>query len=485
MKISEPDALFSLIKSLDPSEKRYFRIFATRHVSEKESEYLQLFDIMEAMESYEEPALRARLKNVVFAKNLSSGKNYLYQLILRSLRNYHSGRSAQIKTHELWLDSQILMAKGLVTQAKKLISKANKLTEQYHFGLESLSFSLVERRLLRQFSVKNTWETLSLKQHKCDLSLQKLNKEFQMLSLYENLFLRNRNQVFDQQELLLIPDAVAGILDGLDIDALSYETGIYYHLIFSQYFAILKKRPEANMHLEALIRIFEENQDISQEYGERYLNTLNNYFNNCFVLQELDKLPLVLVKLERFNGLAQRLEIQKQYLLFNLRIIFLLTQADLKAVTALAPEILKFLQRYGDHVPKAFQLTIKYNIASSFFLQWQFDQALEWTGQIIDDEKIGQRQDLRARARLLQLVLYLELDKQSLAEYRATSLQRILRQKKILQGAEILILKYIRILLNSPKLEQKAILQRFAQELEAYPGWEEFMAWINWKCNKK
>ena len=46
--------LFDLIKSLSPSEKRAFKIFASRHVLGEENSYVLLFEAIDNLEVYDE-----------------------------------------------------------------------------------------------------------------------------------------------------------------------------------------------------------------------------------------------------------------------------------------------------------------------------------------------------------------------------------------------------------------------------------------------
>lgn len=44
------DALLALIHSLNPSEKRYFKLFASRQVKGEQNKYMQVFKALEKVE---------------------------------------------------------------------------------------------------------------------------------------------------------------------------------------------------------------------------------------------------------------------------------------------------------------------------------------------------------------------------------------------------------------------------------------------------
>lgn len=50
--------LFKLIKSMTPSEKRYFKLFASNHRPTDTNKYFQLFDAIDAQKEYNDEALK-------------------------------------------------------------------------------------------------------------------------------------------------------------------------------------------------------------------------------------------------------------------------------------------------------------------------------------------------------------------------------------------------------------------------------------------
>ena len=52
------DVVFSLIKSMTQSEKRYFRRYSTLHSETKENRYVQLFNYMDGAKHYDASALK-------------------------------------------------------------------------------------------------------------------------------------------------------------------------------------------------------------------------------------------------------------------------------------------------------------------------------------------------------------------------------------------------------------------------------------------
>ncbi len=51
------NSLHELIKSLNKSEKRYFKVFSSRHTIGEENSYIKLFDFIDKMDEYDEEEL--------------------------------------------------------------------------------------------------------------------------------------------------------------------------------------------------------------------------------------------------------------------------------------------------------------------------------------------------------------------------------------------------------------------------------------------
>ena len=80
----QKDSLFVLIKSLSKSEKRQFKIFASRLETSSNTNFIELFNILDKSESYDEKII---LKSGIIKKaQLSNLKSYLYKQILVSIR---------------------------------------------------------------------------------------------------------------------------------------------------------------------------------------------------------------------------------------------------------------------------------------------------------------------------------------------------------------------------------------------------------------
>src|SRR3984893_17877495 len=136
------DALFQLIKSLEKSEKRNFKLYVKRNSGIEDLKIIQLFDALDKMAEYDEIQLLKKNKGIK-KRQLSNAKAHLYRQILSSLRLIKNENNIDIQLHEQLDHARILYNKGLYLQRLKMPdrTKANtKAHNQVTFLLQVLFF---------------------------------------------------------------------------------------------------------------------------------------------------------------------------------------------------------------------------------------------------------------------------------------------------------------------------------------------------------
>src|ERR1700743_2918313 len=136
------DALFQLIKSLEKSEKRNFKLYITRNSASEDLKSIQLFDALDKMEEYDEVQLLNKNKNIRKAQ-LSNAKAHLYREILSSLRLIRQEDNIDIQLHEQLDYARILYNKGLYLQSLRTLDRIKENARAHHkktFLLQILFF---------------------------------------------------------------------------------------------------------------------------------------------------------------------------------------------------------------------------------------------------------------------------------------------------------------------------------------------------------
>lgn len=137
--------LFALIKSLKPTEKRYFTLTAGMMTPSKKNNYLRLFEALDAMDTYDEQLLKTKYRKEPFVKNLAVYKSLLFDSILAALRNYNEENIEEWDIRRDLYKIQLLAQKGLDKDCEQLIMRTKVKSwqyELYHILLEILDIQL-------------------------------------------------------------------------------------------------------------------------------------------------------------------------------------------------------------------------------------------------------------------------------------------------------------------------------------------------------
>ena len=112
------DALFQLVKSLEKSEKRHFKLYIKRSSSNENLKIIQLFDALDKMIEYDEKVLMKKLSPVT-KPQLANLKSHLYKQLLASLRLLKTTINIDLQLSEL-LDNARVVVLQRISKCKVL-----------------------------------------------------------------------------------------------------------------------------------------------------------------------------------------------------------------------------------------------------------------------------------------------------------------------------------------------------------------------------
>ena len=138
---SSADTLFQLIRSLEKSEKRHFKLYIKRSSGNEDLKIIQLFDALDKLSEYDEKQLFKKLKGVT-KPQLSNLKNHLYKQLLASLRLLKTTENTDLQLSEHLDYARLLYNKGLKLQSLKVLEKAKELAknnQKFNFLAQAIS----------------------------------------------------------------------------------------------------------------------------------------------------------------------------------------------------------------------------------------------------------------------------------------------------------------------------------------------------------
>lgn len=396
------DDLYNLIFSMSKSEKRYFVLDAKKS-GHPGSRYLDLFDAMNRMGQYDDQILRKK-----FPKNLSSGKAYLYEAILRSMRDYRSpaSKAAQVKEH--LMDARYLYERGLYQQSTQRIADAKAIATELEDQFTLLEINKEEQVSLfdRKASVK--LEHIEKLNEERRQTQHAITEELKYLDLYYRLLLEVF-QDFNPKDA----DAMKTLKKRLPLELLIEENRPStpqairrYYLCNAVYYNLLGDLDKVYDYSLKAVKWWDSYPALKDEEFHRYIinvsNLLNTMYNSekhaALTQQWLDKL-----KQEKSGKSYHNQKIIFLKLSIS-NLLHLLNHNEFEKAHQTLPEIIAGLNKFG--LRKSMVLTG--NIVTVYFLVHDYANCLFWANHIIKNLKAAGREDIQRIVRLYAIIANFE-----------------------------------------------------------------------------
>ncbi|HJU65131.1 MAG TPA: hypothetical protein VJ596_05605 [Gemmatimonadaceae bacterium] len=452
--------LFDLIRSLTPSEKRYFKLQAS--IAGSSHNYVRLFDAVDAQSRYDEDALRARFRGAAFVRQLHVTKNYLTRLILRSLRSYHASSTQDATLKELLRDAEVLFRKELFDHCEVVVRKAEAIAERYEKQgalLEALGW---RRRLLlaRHGALERREEIKALLQREraCIGRLATLNGYWSLTMDSVEMSARRPDELRRHPLITQVSSA----------DTLQART-LRWHILYV-HAAVTGDETGAEQHITRLIELLERHPEQIREDPTSYITALNNKVG---VLLQRRRLHAVPELLERIRSVPERYQ-GGRHTAVSIRVILRTYNVELEMYRdsgaaekgiALVATVDRFLSTHGSAVPREYALLFYYQFAYLHFMHGDFSKALFWLNRIIGGSFDSLREDIQSFARLLHLVIHFELRNFGVLKYAVDSCRRFLRKKRELHDFERILLRFFSKASMSPTRSHPELLRQLHADL--------------------
>lgn len=492
------DALFQLVKSLEKSEKRNFKLFVKRNSASDDLKIIQLFDALDKMADYDEATLLKKNK-AIRKQQLSNMKAHLYKQILASLRIIKDENNIDIQLHELMDHARILYNKGLYLQTLKALKQFKDLARANN------QISYLQQALFFEKKIEALYITRSM-QHRADELCQEadnVNSALTVVNRLSNLSLqlyswyiqhghaRNEKdmrsiQVFFQ--INLPPEA--GHLTGFYERLYLYQSYCWYAFIrldFLQYYRYCQK----------WVDLFDTNPDMLAVETASYIKAMHNLMSAHFDLLNADKLAGDIRKFEQFarHKLVAQNDNNRiltyQYL-YTARINLYFLQGTFEKGLKMVPFLEDMLKEYGIYLDTHRVLVFYYKIACLYFGSGNNEKAIDYLNRIIN-QKADLRTDLQCYARLLHLIAHYELGNFDLLEYLIKSVYRYMARMENLSKVEDEMFAFLRRSFHVGAHALTPEFEKLLVKLKKYEGnplesrafaYLDVISWLESKINK-
>lgn len=458
------DELFQLIKSLTPSEKRYFKVNG-----DSKSNYMQLFDAMDKQkEEYDEDLLKKKNAKKPFIKYLSAEKKQLREQIMKHMRAYRADSTIDNKINELLQDEAFYRDKGLKPLREKAIAKAKELATKYE------RFHLLNDIIYREIALVEEFESKSLS-HPINELINEWSDSIQKQELFITLWSKNKEifsayrsgldpknpEIQEQASKLIIE--VGKHADGIS-NQFRLEQALYR--AYSNYHNLLREREKSYQFTLKEYQLYQTFPHFKEQESLNYKICLSNLISRAQTANRIEEFLKYIDELKSLPIISFNEEGEVFQNIYFLEHLHYINSGQFDKAEELVPVIEEGLDRYSDKINKARFLSFNYNIMVMYFIMHRFKDALDWANKILDD-KSEIKQDISNTTKVLLPIIHFELGHHDLVDNLTRSAYRTLSNKNRLHDFEKVLIKYLKGMpLSSDSDEFKSKLDEFSLELK-------------------
>lgn len=455
------------------SEKRYFKVFASQQSGEDKN-YLLLFDAIEQQKSPDDDALRKQFADKTFSKQLHVVKNYLYKLILRSMRLYAEQKSVDTQIYNLLCDADYLTEKGLFDLAWKLLEKAEELAQPRERYIAILEILRRKREIIREVEKERNPHITRLQmldEEKKTIDILYNISSYRRLSTRLFALMHTKGFSRDGEEWKEIEDIFHSDYIQDESKPASIISSVQRYGIRAAYFSAVGKNLESYEETKHSIEIIE---DCLRRYNYApadYIAALSNHLVEAFNLEKYDDLMVGLEKLRsapaRTGSDTTRNDIHIFRIGSNLELMYYMRTAQFAKATELAARIEQQLEQYQGKVDVMYEILFHYNLAVVYYYTGRHNDSLRHLNHLVNEHTEALRKDIFSFARIIMLFLHYELNNMDYVEHLLLNISRYLQKRNRLYKYESVVLtmfKKLRVAKN--KNEEEHILLASQKDLE-------------------
>lgn len=468
------DPLFQLIKSLQKSEKRNFKLYIKRNSSKEDLKIIQLFDALDKLAEYDEKLLLKKLSSVE-KPQLANLKTHLYKQVLASLRLLKTSESIDLQLHEQLDHARILYNKGLYHQSLKILDKVKDLALSYNqdsfliqvISLEKKIETLHITRSMQDRAERLTAEAIEVNE-KRKVITQLSNLALQLYSWYvKNGHARNETDETDIKNYFRshLPEN-AGALTGFYERLYLYQSYCWYAFIRQDFLMYYR-------YSQKWVGLFDEQEVMIAVETGHYIKGLHNVLNAHFDLRNFEGFQYTL---NRFEVFAQT-PVASMHDIFRVHNFIYITSAKInwhlmtgtfREGLSLVPYIEEQLTENAIYIDKHRILVFNYKMATLFFGNGDYEMSIDYLRRIINDH-VDLRNDLQCYARLLHMMAHYELGNVELIEGSLIrSVYRFMARMENLTVIEEEMFKFLRHSFHRPGYKLKQELRSFLETIKQF-----------------
>ncbi len=493
------DELSELIQSMSPSEKRYFKLQAGTF--KDDSHYLLLFDVLDKNLVAGDSSLLDYLKSKGVTVSLSRLKNYLHQLIMKTLRDYHLEHYPEFKIIEAFRDYRILKDRKLDRQGTKALNKAVKLAKDYErFSyLWEITRHLAGENILESDSVRYQKNTEALLADQ-DEALRKLKLigECHRLETQAIIIEKEHIKTSDPAKLKAIDMLLerANMLDGPSLPNYGRaHVQNVYNICYSQ----TNRYSEALEHNTAYIRLLKEKPVACGSTDEQVLFTYTNQLYHLIYQGKIEDFKMLTAEIRAnassfFMGQGEYYQNALLFSSYSFEISLAILTGNFEEGEQYVEPAQKILVRHPDIANAEFLFAWLYRMVVLYFGLGQYSKAQQAINTILDGKVLRYGADFANYIKMLNVIVLFELGHHKMLPSSMKATEQFVRGRGNLNVIDKLLIEMLKKLIKCKgegevKVLCSDVAEKIKAEIEADPSartplqYFDFLTWMEGKTN--
>lgn len=499
MAITEKqEAVFELVKSMSKSEKRNFKLFATRNAANEDAKFLALFNVLDALDDYDEAKVLKR--SGIKKEQLPNLKSYLYRQILISLRLLNTQHVEVMEIREMIDFAQILYDKSMFRQALQVLDKAK--TEALHFQSFTLALEIVEfekriESLHMNRSAVGRAAALSLESESLNSRIENINN---LSNLSVQLYSLNLQlgYVRSEKDRNLVTEFFKSKLDGYDETEMSFQERLYLYQSRTWFYYIRHDFAKCYRYARRWMELFEENPELKSTYSDHYIRAVSRLLDVFFMTFQHKEMVSLIDRFEReipaMKPWNDNLKIMSELALLPAKINARFMEGNFTESLYLAVAVDDFLAQYGRKVDEHYRMMLNYKVACLYFGNGDYKQSMIYLQRIISYQDPQFRRDLQVFARILHLIASYESGDDYSLEYQIKSVYAFIVKMNDMHAVQHEIITFLKRIPYTYVSDFKGELIRLHERLIPYEShpyerrpffYLDIISWLESKIHNK
>ncbi|GAA5220982.1 hypothetical protein [Membranihabitans marinus] len=452
MPISNSEQLFSLIKSMNKSEKRSFKLFAQRSHNQGVSKFIQLYDILDSIDEFDEELVLKKIRKINKSQ-LSNLKRHLYTQILSSLRYIYIGKELDIEIREQLDFARILYAKGLYMQSLKILERVKGIASESHQNMlyfEILEFEkrIEEKHITRSRGTQGKIEDL-IEQSEHVNKMVTLESSLTSLKLnIHGLYIKG-GHVKNQAEADRVMEYYNAHKPELNYEELGFFEKVFLHQINVWLYYILLDFEKCLHHAIEWVAMFEEQENMQSVNPDLYMRGIHYKLTALYHLNDVNGYEDTVKAFDQFyerekDGFNKTSEIIHFLYSYYAKLDFANLNGRFDLSVALRREIEPKLIEYERHIDNHRVLQFYYKFAWTYFARQEYGLAINYLNQILSLSVKHLREDIQCYSWLLFILCHFEQENFALLTHLIKSASNFFEKMKEKNKVQEALMKFVK-----------------------------------------